>query len=100
MTAGIAGEKVFKNYSTMAVINSAMESLCRSLAVELAPIRVNVVSPGYVAPKSADVEQYVQCFPAGRVASVDEVAEAYIYLMKSSYTTGVSLVIDGGARLI
>ena len=100
MTSGIAGEKIFKNFSTMSVINSATETLCRSLAVELAPIRVNVVSPGFVAPKSPEVENYAQQFPLGKVASPEEVAEAYICLMASSYVTGTIAVVDGGARLI
>lgn len=100
MTTGIAGEKIFKNFSTMAIINSATETLCRSLALELAPIRVNAVSPGFVAPKPEEVVKYAEQFPAGRIASVEEVAGAYIYLMESPYTTGVSVVIDGGARLI
>jgi NAD(P)-dependent dehydrogenase (short-subunit alcohol dehydrogenase family) len=100
MTTGIAGEKIFKNSSIMAIINSATEALCRSLAVELAPIRVNAVSPGFVAPKSPDVEKYAQQFPSGKIASPEEVAGAYIYLMENSYTTGISVVIDGGAMLI
>jgi len=100
MTTGIAGEKIFQNFSTMAVINCATEALCRSLAVELAPIRVNVVSPGFVAPKPSEIVQFAQQFPAGRIASSQEVADAYIYLMESPYITGMSLVVDGGARLI
>ena len=100
MTTGIAGEKIFPNYSTMAIINSATEALCRTLAVELAPIRVNVVSPGFVAPKPPEVVQRAGQFPAGRIASSQEVADAYIYLMESPYITGMSLVVDGGARLI
>ncbi|HBT89620.1 SDR family oxidoreductase [Desulfobacter sp.] len=100
MTTGIAGEKIFKNFSTMAIINSATEAFCRLLAIELAPIRVNVVSPGFVAPKSPEVEKYAQQFPSGRIASPEEVADAYIYLMGNPYTTGISVVIDGGARLM
>ena len=100
LTTGIAGKKIFKNASTMMIINSATDALCRLLAVELAPIRVNVVSPGFVAPKPPEVEAYAQQFPSGKIASPEEVAEAYIYLMESSYTTGLSVVIDGGARLI
>ncbi|GBD98664.1 3-oxoacyl-[acyl-carrier-protein] reductase FabG [bacterium BMS3Abin07] len=100
MTTGIAGEKIFNNFSTMAIINSATETLCRSLAIELAPIRVNVVSPGFVGPKSREVEKYAQQFPLRKLALPEEVAETYIYLMASSYTTGTSMVIDGGARLI
>lgn len=100
MTTGIAGEKIFRNFSTMTIINSATEAFCRSLALELAPIRVNAVSPGFVAPKSPETEKYAQQFPAARIASSEEVADAYIYLMKNPYTTGLSVVIDGGARLI
>jgi NAD(P)-dependent dehydrogenase (short-subunit alcohol dehydrogenase family) len=100
MTTGIAGEKIFQNHSTMAVINCATEALCRSLAVELAPIRVNVVSPGFVAPKPSEVVQNAGRFPAGRIASSEEIADAYVYLMASPYITGTSMVVDGGARLI
>ncbi|WP_245619898.1 SDR family oxidoreductase [Desulfobacter vibrioformis] len=100
MTTGIAGEKIFKNFSTMAIINSATEVLCRQLAMELAPIRVNIVSPGFVAPKSQAVEKYAQQFPSGKIALPEEVADAYVYLMANPYTTGISVVIDGGARLI
>lgn len=100
MTTGIAGEKIFKNASTMIMINSATEALCRSLAVELAPVRVNVVSPGFVAPKTPEVETYAEQFPLGRIASPDDVANAYVYLMASPYITGTTVVVDGGARLI
>ena len=100
MTTGIAGEKIFNNFSIIAIINSATETLCRSLAIELAPIRVNVVSPGFVGPKSKEVEKYAQQFPLRKLALPEEVAKTYIYLMSSSYTTGTSVVIDGGARLI
>jgi NAD(P)-dependent dehydrogenase (short-subunit alcohol dehydrogenase family) len=68
--------------------------------MELAPIRVNVVSPGFVSPKSPEIEQYAQQFTSGRLASPEEIADAYIDLMRSSYITGTSVVIDGGARLI
>ncbi len=68
MTTGIAGEKIFDNFSTMAIINSATETLCRTLAIELAPIRVNAVSPGFVAPKSQEVEKYANQFPLGKIA--------------------------------
>lgn len=100
LTSGIAGEKLYKGASTMSVINCAIESLCRVLSVELAPLRVNVVSPGFVEPKPKAVEESARQFPAGRLASVDEIASAYLWLMESQYTTGTVIVIDGGARHI
>jgi NAD(P)-dependent dehydrogenase (short-subunit alcohol dehydrogenase family) len=100
LTSGIAGEKIYKGTSIMAVINSATETLCRVLAVELAPLRVNVVSPGFVEPKSKEVQEYACQFPLRKLASLDDVASAYLWLIASPYMTGTVTVIDGGARLI
>ncbi|MBU4262660.1 MAG: SDR family oxidoreductase [Proteobacteria bacterium] len=100
LTSGIAGERIYKGASTMAIINSATETLCRALAVELAPLRVNTVSPGFVAPKSREIQDYAGQFPLPRLASTDDAAMAYISLMTNPYVTGTVLVVDGGARLI
>lgn len=100
LTSGIAGEKIYKGASTMALINSATETLCRILAVELAPLRVNVVSPGFVEPKPQEILEYATRFPAGKIASLDDVAKAYIGLLANPYITGTVSVVDGGARLI
>lgn len=100
LTSGIAGERVYRNHSTMVVINSATEALCRALAVELAPLRVNAVSPGFVAPKPREVEDDARRFPSGRIAAPEEVAEAYLHLLENPYVTGSILVVDGGARLV
>ena len=100
LTSGIAGEKIYKGASTMSLINSTVETLCRILAVELSPVRVNAVSPGYVAPKPESVVKMAKAFPAKRVADLDEVATAYVALMENSYMTGVIMKVDGGASLI
>lgn len=100
VTSGIAGEKVYKGASTMAITNSAVETLCRSLAVELAPLRVNAVSPGFVEPKPREIQEYAGQFPSKRLASVNDVAMAYLYLMTNPYVTGAITVVDGGARLV
>lgn len=100
MTSGIAGEKIFKGSSTMCIINSAVETLCRSLAIELTPIRVNVVSPGFVEPKGNEIQEYALQFPVPRLASQEEIAQSYVYLMMNRYTTGTTIVIDGGVRFI
>ncbi len=100
MVSGIAGEKVYAGASTMAMVNGATEALCRALAVELAPIRVNVVSPGFVAPKGPEVTALARRFPSGRLAEPGEVAAAVLSLLSQSYITGTTLVVDGGARLV
>lgn len=100
LTSGIAGEKIYAGTTVMALVNAATETLCRALAVELAPRRVNVVSPGFVEPKPEAVQAYAQQFPAGRLGQADEVAESYLYAMTHPYVTGATLWVDGGARLI
>jgi len=87
-----------------------MEGLTRALAVELAPIRVNIVSPGVVksplwAPMSDAEREALYAgtaakLPVAHVGEVEEIAEAYLYLMRQSYGTGQVLVVDGGAVLV
>jgi NAD(P)-dependent dehydrogenase (short-subunit alcohol dehydrogenase family) len=87
-----------------------MEGLARALAVELAPIRVNIVSPGVVrsplwtnmaeADRNALYRDMAERLPVGHVGEVEEIAEAYLYLMRQSYGTGQVLVVDGGAVLV
>jgi NAD(P)-dependent dehydrogenase (short-subunit alcohol dehydrogenase family) len=70
-----------------------------SSGVELAPLRVNAVSPGFVEEKPKAVQEYARQFPSQRLASVTDVAMAYLYLMTNPYATGTITVVDGGARL-
>lgn len=87
-----------------------VEALTRSLAVELAPLRVNAVAPGVVRSPlwrdmiEADREQMYQQIgaglPAGRVGEVTDVAQAYLYCMTQRWTTGTVLHIDGGTLLV
>ena len=64
------------------------------------PLRVNVISPGFVEPKPEKTREYARGFPAGRLAFPDEIATAYLAVMTNPYQTGTVTVIDGGARLI
>jgi NAD(P)-dependent dehydrogenase (short-subunit alcohol dehydrogenase family) len=100
LTSGIAGEKIYPGHTAMEVIDSAVETLGRALAVELAPLRVNVVSPGFVEPKTDAVRDMAARFPAGRLVAREEVAAAYLSLMNNPYVTGSVLKVDGGASLI
>jgi len=109
-TSGSAGRRPRSGWSLGASICSAMEGLTRALAVELAPIRVNIVAPGLVksplwagmqeADRNALYEQTAGRLPVGHVAEPAEIAEAYLYLMRQTYGTGEVIVVDGGGVLI
>jgi len=109
-TSGVAGQRPRSGWSVAASICSAMEGLTRALAVELAPIRVNIVSPGVVrtplwsgmqeADRDALYQQMAEKLPVGHVGEPAEIAEAYLYLMRQSYATGQVVVVDGGAVLV
>jgi len=99
LTSGIIGRKVSAGHAAMAVINGAVETMVRALAMELAPARVNAVSPGYLAPKPAEVAARAAGFPAKRLGELTEAAAAYAHLMSSPYVTGTVAVVDGGALL-
>jgi NAD(P)-dependent dehydrogenase (short-subunit alcohol dehydrogenase family) len=86
------------------------EVLARAMAVELAPIRVNVIRPGIVDTPLLDrmagdhrddmLAAMAKRIPLGRVARADEIAEAIVFLMTSAYITGETLTIDGGFSLV
>jgi NAD(P)-dependent dehydrogenase (short-subunit alcohol dehydrogenase family) len=110
LTTGIAGQRPRQGWTIAASICGAMESLTRALAVELAPIRVNAVSPGVVrtelwsgmaeADRDAMYRDIGQKLPVGRVGEADDLAQSYLYLMREGYSTGQVIVVDGGAVLV
>ena len=91
--------------SGLAAINGALERMVRTLARELAPRRVNAVSPGVIdTPWWADKPKTVfdeasRAAPLGRAGQPDEVAEAILFLLSNQFTTGVILDVDGGLHL-
>jgi NAD(P)-dependent dehydrogenase (short-subunit alcohol dehydrogenase family) len=108
-TAGIASERPMPRASMVAAANAALGGLARALAVELAPVRVNVLSPGWVdtpvwdrisPDKNAAFEAMAKRLPAGRVGLPADLAHAARFLMENAFTTGIVLHVDGGHRLI
>lgn len=108
ITAGSAGAAI-PGTAGLAAVNAAVEAMVPVLAVELAPIRVNAVSPGIIDTPwwdwmDADArrqtfEAYAKNAPAGRVGRPEDIAEAIGFLIGSTFTTGVVLSVDGGSRL-
>jgi NAD(P)-dependent dehydrogenase (short-subunit alcohol dehydrogenase family) len=109
LTTGVAGRRPHKGWTVAASVCGTIEALTRALAVELAPIRVNAVCPGVVRTnlwQSMDAGAREQLFenvgkslPVGRVGEACEIARAYLFLMQEGYSTGQTVVVDGGALL-
>ncbi len=101
--SGIAARMPVRGLSVVSSINSAIEGLTRSLAVELGPIRVNAVSPGFVDTHGLDEERLrrlERTLPTRRVGTPRDVADAVLFLMQNPYMTGTILSIDGGRILM
>lgn len=102
LTSGIASKRGYKGFSGMAAINGAIESFVKSVSGEISPVRINVVSPGFIERHSNDssryesVKQLGAAPPIDRLGTQDEVSKAYIYLLENTYSTGSVLVVDGG----
>lgn len=93
----------------MAASNGALAFLVDALAVELAPLRINAVSPGIVDSgawdglgqgKEAFLRQVAERNPAGRTGTPEDLIRAVLYAVASPYVTGTVLHVDGGARLV
>lgn len=110
LTSGIASNRPGKGWSLGASICSAMEGFARAMAIELAPIRVNIVSPGVVktdlwsgmslAEREEMYSQIGSSLPVKRVGNADDIAKTYVYLMEQEYGTGQTIIVDGGASLV
>lgn len=106
LTSGTAGLKPGKGASTGGALNGGVLSLTKGLAGDLADkrIRVNVVTPGLVKSElwgkmgKTEEEQKEQfektTLPVGFVATPDDIAEAYLYLVKADYATGTSVEVS------
>lgn len=102
-TSGIASRRGYIGYSAVSAMNAATETLANAIAIELAPIRVNTVCPGFVEtePPTPGRAQYIETLsptlPLKRLAAASDIADAYLYLFGNSYSTGTVIVVDGGA---
>ncbi|OZB96848.1 SDR family oxidoreductase [Paenibacillus sp. XY044] len=93
----------------LSAINAALESMVPILAQELAPVRVNAISPGVVDTpwwnwlpedqKNAAHDFYKEQAPVNRIGQPEDIAKAVRYLIDNTFVTGTVLEVDGGLRL-
>lgn len=107
LTGGVSGRKPTPGWSTLVGWVAGKEGQARGLAVDLSPIRVNVVLPGVVQtaffetvtdPQRLEqtLERYRSRTLLGKVGKPEDVAEAYLFCMRDTFVTGSTLVSDGG----
>lgn len=107
--AGYLSVRPGKASALQSAINAALEALGRALALELAPIRINTVSPGLMNTqlwdgladdkRAAMFETVAQRLPVGRVGLAEDAAKAVCFLIDNGYTSGSTIYVDGGGRI-
>ncbi|KIW16162.1 hypothetical protein PV08_06213 [Exophiala spinifera] len=115
MTSGVLIQRPRRGMAFTAAVGAAKEGLTRGLAVDMAPVRVNTVSPGavetdllfaQVAPDAGEEAKdqvrktYAAMTLVGRTALPGDLAETYLALMRSGFQTGTLVQVEGGYLLM
>ncbi len=106
LTGGMLAHRPMPGMPLTVASAHTTEGLAMGLARDLAPMRVNAVCLGLIMSEQvqnmgeAMVKMYTQNLPLPRGGTVEEAAEAYLYLMRSTYVTGQVVRVDGGASLV
>jgi NAD(P)-dependent dehydrogenase (short-subunit alcohol dehydrogenase family) len=108
--SGVAALEPDPGFLAVAATNGSVNTVTRSLAVELAPIRVNAISPGTIdtgawdglgGQKKAELFAKLSAAnPARRIGTTQDIAQAVLFAMTSTFMTGVSIPVDGGQPLV
>ena len=109
LVTGFLSVRPRPNSAIISAANGALESLARALALELAPVRVNAVSPGVIdtpiraaMPEQARREMLAKTaasLPVGRVGAAEDIAQQIVSFMANGFATGSIVYIDGGALI-
>lgn len=110
LVSGFLSIRPRPNSAIVSVANGALESLTRALALELAPVRVNCVSPGIIdtpiraaMPEAARKDMLAKtaaALPVGRVGLGDDIAQQILAFMKNGFMTGSIVYLDGGGHIV
>ena len=106
LISGFVSERPSATAVLQGAINAALEALARGLALELAPVRVNAVSPGMIEtpiwddlPREKRREMFESTaaqLPVRKIGQPDDIAKAVLFLMTTTYATGSTVRVDGG----
>ena len=108
--SGTTARRPLKGAAVATASCGAVEAFARALAVDLAPIRVNTIQPGYVdtpmldellgEERNAIKAETGAHLPVKRIGRPEEIADAVLFLMKNGYVNGITLTVDGGGLLV
>ena len=108
--SGTGGRRPAVGYTVLSTFTAGLPALAKVLALELAPVRVNVIAPGFVdTPLSASIlgeqledrrEELRRKLPIGRVVGPSDVAALAVHIMTNTALTGATFDIDGGQQLV
>lgn len=110
LTGGVNIKKPMPGWTLMSAYGGALEAMVRGLAVDLKPMRVNLVAPGVIhtplldkaagEARDATLEKFASETTVGVVGKPEDVAEAYLYSMKDRFVTGAVIESNGGRLLV
>ncbi len=97
---GLAMERPYPGSTTVSTVNGGVTGLVRTLACELAPVRVNAVHPGIIGDspywEGKDNSAVIARTPIGRLVTMSEIADSVLFLLDNTGVNGVNLFMDGG----
>jgi len=100
---GRSKDRPYPGSTTVTTVNGGVSSLIRTLAIELAPVRVNAIHPGIVGDSpfwaGKPLDAVITRTPTGRLVTMAEVVDATVFLLENRGINGVNLAIDGGWML-
>ncbi len=109
LVSGYPARRPSPGASAISTVGNAVEGFVRAIAREIAPLRINVVSPGAIstpmlslepAARDAYLASVTESFPIPRPGRPEEVGRAILYLIENDYATGTTVDVDGGALLV
>lgn len=111
LVSGVAAHRPLPTGVLTGTVNGALDAMVRGLAIALAPIRVNTVSPGWVdtplwqgitdaAGKRAAFDAMTAKIPVRRIGTPEDIAEAIVAVLGNGFVSGSTFFVDGGQRLV